>query len=622
MRNTIDKASTATESRGAPGLSDDRGETYRDAILSWCDQTVELRYPAKLSHEIEVMFDALARGDARARHRVTIRADDEDRFSLTTDQECTESGLDRDEIPGALMEKVMGLMLEPMDVALALHAGAVALRDKAIVVAGPTASGKSSLVAWFVANGFEYLADEVVALTDGEAEVLGFPRGLVAKGEAGAQISGMTAFRHAPSIRAGSTTIFRPPHTTATLDHRRCGLLIFPRFEAGAQLAIRSATAAQAGLRLMECNLNARNLRDGGFAAIAALARTTPALVLHYGDFGQLDGAIDVLSRLLLGGVPDVRAARRLLSVFPDAAASSHQQRPEKPKYQVPAPTPRRPAKTLTIGMATYDDYDGVYFSLQALRLYHPEILDDTEFVVVDNHPDGPCAGALKALETFIPNYRYLPMNHRSGTAVRDAVFEEAGGEFVLCIDCHVLIVRDAVKRLLDYFRANPGTPDLLQGPLLHDGLERLAGSQMRPAWRDGFYGTWDTDERAKELDGAPFDIPMQGLGLFACRRAAWLGFNPEFRGFGGEEGYIHEKFRRAGGRTLCLPFLRWVHRFGRPMGAPYPVRWEDRVRNYIIGFREVGLPTSGMLEHFREHLGVDAADRLFERLRGALAEV
>ncbi len=28
--------------------------------------------------------------------------------------------------------------------------------------------------------------------------------------------------------------------------------------------------------------------------------------------------------------------------------------------------------KLLTIGMSTYDDFDGVYFTLQSLRMYHP----------------------------------------------------------------------------------------------------------------------------------------------------------------------------------------------------------------------------------------------------------
>jgi len=93
-------------------------------------------------------------------------------------------------------------------------------------------------------------------------------------------------------------------------------------------------------------------------------------------------------------------------------------------------------------------------------------------------------------------------------------------------------------------------------------------------------------------------------MGLFACRRSVWPGFNEAFRGFGGEEGYIHEKFRRAGARTLCLPFLRWVHRFNRPTGVPYRNILEDRIWNYLVGFREFGLPTTEMEEHFRGLIG------------------
>ena len=42
----------------------------------------------------------------------------------------------------------------------------------------------------------------------------------------------------------------------------------------------------------------------------------------------------------------------------------------------------------LTIGMPTYDDYHGIFFSVQALRMYHSEILDDIEILIVDNNPD------------------------------------------------------------------------------------------------------------------------------------------------------------------------------------------------------------------------------------------
>jgi hypothetical protein len=275
--------------------------------------------------------------------------------------------------------------------------------------------------------------------------------------------------------------------------------------------------------------------------------------------------------------------------------------------------------KVLAIGMATYDDYDGVYFSVMALRLYHPELAADTEILVVDNHPDGPCAAALKALENWVPGLRYIPFNRLKGTAVRDVVFRESNAEFVLCMDSHVMFAPGALRQLLDYFHAHPNTPDLLQGPLVYDDLRTLS-THMDCTWSSGMYGVWADDHRAHDPAALPFDIPMHGLGVFACRQSAWPGFNPRLKGFGGEEGYIQEKFRRAGGRTLCLPFLRWVHRFGRPMGVPYENTWEDRIRNYFIIADELGFDPSPAVEHFRAHLGAGAADRIVASVRAELA--
>ena len=82
--------------------------------------------------------------------------------------------------------------------------------------------------------------------------------------------------------------------------------------------------------------------------------------------------------------------------------------------------------KTLTIGMATYDDYDGVYFSVQAIRLYHPEVSDNTEIVIIDNQPDGPAGEALRRLANSVPGCRYIPVRGIEGTAVRDSIFREA----------------------------------------------------------------------------------------------------------------------------------------------------------------------------------------------------
>ena len=98
---------------------------------------------------------------------------------------------------------------------------------------------------------------------------------------------------------------------------------MFPKFEAGAPLRIAAITAAQAGLRLMGCNLNARNLPGSGFGEVGALARAAPAFVLHYGDFDQLEGIVDVLARLLLDEQRAPADPRRFLSAFSQPAAAA-----------------------------------------------------------------------------------------------------------------------------------------------------------------------------------------------------------------------------------------------------------------------------------------------------------
>jgi hypothetical protein len=268
--------------------------------------------------------------------------------------------------------------------------------------------------------------------------------------------------------------------------------------------------------------------------------------------------------------------------------------------------------KALTIGLLTYDDFDGLYFTVQSIRMFHPEALDDIEFLILDNHPDSAHGAAVKRFCSWIREpVRYVPVTDARGTALRDRLFGQARTEAVLCLDSHVLLAPGALRRLIDFFQAGEDDGNLLQGPLLYDD-QRQCCTHFDPVWRNHMWGIWATDERGRDPAGAPFEIPAQGLGVFACRGPAWPGFNPGFRGFGGEECYIHEKFRRRGKKTLCLPFLRWLHRFERPGGVPYPLRLSDRVHNYLLGHAELGLDPEPVRAHFRGSLS--AADwRLVE---------
>lgn len=243
--------------------------------------------------------------------------------------------------------------------------------------------------------------------------------------------------------------------------------------------------------------------------------------------------------------------------------------------------------KILTIGMATYDDFDGVFFSIQAIRMFNlKKNLDEIEFIVIDNNPNSKHGEMTK---NFVQNWikgKYIPYTEKKSTSARNEIFKNASGEYTLCMDSHVLIEEGGIENLLEYYKKNPDSKNLISGPLWYDDLKNYA-THFDPVWRDIMYGIWATNKKDYEK-GDPFEIPMMGLGLFSCKTSEWKGFNDKFKGFGGEEGYIHEKFRRAGGKCICIPNLKWNHRFGRPDGSKYPNYIEDRVWNYFIGWLEI----------------------------------
>lgn len=275
--------------------------------------------------------------------------------------------------------------------------------------------------------------------------------------------------------------------------------------------------------------------------------------------------------------------------------------------------------KKLTIGMATFDDFEGVYFTIQAIRLANLDVLDDLDILVLDNNPDSHEGKATKHF-CECARVRYFEIRERRSTAIRSRIFEYAKAPAALSIDPHVLLEPGTIKRLIEFFEENT-TNQLIHGPMLYDQIvDHDPAAKMDPVWRDNMFGTWACDERANDPEGKPFEIEMMGLGLFACRVDVWPGFHPLFKGFGGEEGYIHEKVRQRGGVVLCLPWLRWVHRFQRPRGIAYPLIIEERIANYLIGWRELDIPPDDIITHFGEtHPHVPVADLILPQVDEAL---
>ena len=262
--------------------------------------------------------------------------------------------------------------------------------------------------------------------------------------------------------------------------------------------------------------------------------------------------------------------------------------------------------------MCCLDDVNGVYFTIQSIRLYHPEVLDQLEFIIVDNNPasaNGLATARFCAeMASSGCSIQYIPYTKQQSTSTRNKVFELADTPYVLCLDCHVLLRAGALASLIKFYDDGHDHGNLLQGPLIHDTMRAVS-----PSWKREWIGTQQGQWDSKSIDdfdfkGAPFEIEAQGLGLFSCRKDSWLGFNKLINGFGVEEIYIHDKYKQHGKATACLPFLGWVHRFytntvnGTDSKRPQDSH-ANRFRNYIIGRLELNKPIDDLIVVYKPHL-------------------
>jgi glycosyltransferase involved in cell wall biosynthesis len=291
------------------------------------------------------------------------------------------------------------------------------------------------------------------------------------------------------------------------------------------------------------------------------------------------------------------------------------------------------------------------------------DLLQQIEFVICENNPDSNHARELKnfAIQNLAPekSLSYTIQRENKGTAVaKDSAIAAANGEFILMLDSHVLLcpTTTVFEKLFEFMDENPDTNNLYNGPLVYDNCKSVS-THFRNTWGGGMWGSWATswkcscddfyydlelsDEElivrstkdskiikecpvcgynfsnleednyyrslsndghslaVKTFDEEPFEIFGQGTGCFFVRKEAWLGYNQHARGFGGEECYIHEKFRKAGHKAYCLPFLAWMHKFHR-VGTPgYPLEHYYKVRNYVLEYVELGLDLSPVHDYF-----------------------
>jgi hypothetical protein len=182
---------------------------------------------------------------------------------------------------------------------LLFHSGALAWKGKGLLLPGGIAAGKTTLTLWLATRGFSYLTDELVYVKDGANTFRSFTRPLNLKAPSRTVLQkDFDLVRNREYVLSTALGDLISPALLNSTERRAetpLTLFIFPRYSPGRDFIFRPLSKAQAGMELMGCLVNARNLPAHGLPEVARLVKMLPAYSMSYSHFDQIGNRIETL---------------------------------------------------------------------------------------------------------------------------------------------------------------------------------------------------------------------------------------------------------------------------------------------------------------------------------------
>ena len=188
---------------------------------------------------------------------------------------------------------------------LLLHAGAVELDGRAVILPAMPGSGKSTLTAALAANGFRLLSDEFGVVRMGDGQLLPLLRPVALKNDSIEVIAKFapqaTLGPRFPKTRKGTVAHMAPDAHAVDNRHvpARPALIVFPRYDPSVECLIEPERRSLAFSRLSVNSFNYEMLGPAAFDAVARLIESCRVYRLAYRD---LDRAIAAIRELLAAG--------------------------------------------------------------------------------------------------------------------------------------------------------------------------------------------------------------------------------------------------------------------------------------------------------------------------------
>lgn len=156
-----------------------------------------------------------------------------------------------------------------------VHAGAVVVAGRAVLIPGASFAGKSTLVAALLARGAAYLSDEFAPL-DAEGRVHPYARPL--------------------QLRPGGPSFAVAAAPAVADTPKDVGAIVITTYRPGTSFQVERATPARGALALLE---NAAVARERPAQVMSTVRTAASQAVVYDGERGEADQAADAIIRLM-----------------------------------------------------------------------------------------------------------------------------------------------------------------------------------------------------------------------------------------------------------------------------------------------------------------------------------
>jgi hypothetical protein len=196
-------------------------------------------------------------------------------------------------VDGALEAVLIGLLqhvFNATDWQFSMHSAAVGRGEGCILIAGESGRGKSTLLAHMLAEGFDYVADDLVLIVPPELAVVPIPMPLIFKRGSWEALAAVLPGLDTARVfrRAGrDVKYWNPERACIAAAPRRIRAIIFPRYVKDAPFNATQLSAFHAIERITKAPMRIGiPLAHQAVERLVALIEHCPVYELSYGDAG------------------------------------------------------------------------------------------------------------------------------------------------------------------------------------------------------------------------------------------------------------------------------------------------------------------------------------------------